>query len=780
MEKTSVTTRVRRGRELRELLQRVSQLHSANKPKQAEQLLESAAAADSGGSAALVYKRAQQLRTELFSYGGLEVTRSILKQFEFLSICEVKLILPESTKKAQQEVMDSKTARTLLEAASQFLHEVLNSKGRRSDDDRNAFWSSIVSLMPRDLADKRMIASAMRLLKVPRSVIKRATTVRGELEDRARGWCRITSSGHRVKVDGSIISAAWHNELLSSEDNQNKQPYAIYCGVCETGDEQYDIHWRRAQYGSDKDALRRFKGSEFEAKLRAATKTPTRPDGVGCCLKLLRKYKCQCIKKRKASECDCKICTLADVLLRRYHKARHGWRTSWRKAADGSLYRPPPCTCFICGHPGRFADFLQVSKSMHSMMQVLLPCGKMEFKPYSLEGGDRFLFYDGRCCYGKCPKTEAAAKARLLGKEAPKICGWAHVFGDEFCPLEATDQPFSWQVWEPRLRGTNADGKASYSDELVPKHGTRAEFLGELRAALETYLPHFWDHVLMQRGIKVHEALKDSVTATIRSDYAAQIKTIRLHNATCATQETHNLCVTVVGCEPYEHTVDVKKRGKRPASTKTVRKQRVSVFFGFHPSGVKPSARTFNVLREDISMLMKEGKSKHGEWFHQGMRVPGRNSQQQPSLPANMLEMTEFAPIFPNVEREVDITDGCAAQFDGKDNYYQVAVWPTKVGIRRNHSILITMHGKNICDSLSNVVHSAIRSAVKNENIVDAGTRALVLWLAKNKQLPAVAKVKKDGWWAIDDIYYGYFDPKRFTQVAVPTAKGFSLSLIHI
>ena len=39
-------------------------------------------------------------------------------------------------------------------------------KGRRTDDDRNAFWASIVSLMPRDIADKRMIASAMRLLKV--------------------------------------------------------------------------------------------------------------------------------------------------------------------------------------------------------------------------------------------------------------------------------------------------------------------------------------------------------------------------------------------------------------------------------------------------------------------------------------------------------------------------------------------------------------------------------------------------------------------------------------
>ena len=83
---------------------------------------------------------------------------------------------------------------------------------------------------------------------------------------------------------------------------------------------------------------------------------------------------------------------------------------------------------------------------MHWMMHVLLPCGKIEYKPYSLEGRDRFSFFDGRCCYGKCPKKAAASAARLLGTEPPKTCGWANVFGDTFCPLEATDQPFSWQV----------------------------------------------------------------------------------------------------------------------------------------------------------------------------------------------------------------------------------------------------------------------------------------------------------------------------------------------
>ena len=77
---------------------------------------------------------------------------------------------------------------------------------------------------------------------------------------------------------------------------------------------------------------------------------------------------------------------------------------------------------------------------------------------------------------------------------------------------EASDQPFSWYVWEPRLRGKNADGEPSYSDELVPKQGTRRDFMVELRAAIEAYLPHWWDNVMMQRGTKVHEAHKDDVT----------------------------------------------------------------------------------------------------------------------------------------------------------------------------------------------------------------------------------------------------------------------------
>ena len=84
------------------------------------------------------------------------------------------------------------------------------------------------------------------------------------------------------------------------------------------------------------------------------------------------------------------------------------------------------------------------------------------------------------------------------------------------------------------------------------------------------------------------------------------------------------------------------------------------------------------------------------------------------------------------------------------------------------------MHGKNICDSLSNMILAAIRSAVANEEIVDAGTLPLVLWLAMNKQVPTVPKDKKEGWWAVDDIYYGYLEPSLFTIANVCEAKGFA------
>ena len=40
-------------------------------------------------------------------------------------------------------------------------------------------------------------------------------------------------------------------------------------------------------------------------------------------------------------------------------------------------------------------------------------------------------------------------------------------------------------------------------------------------------------------------------------------------------------------------------------------------------SGYKLDARTYNVQREDITSILKHGRSIHGEWFCNGVRLPG-------------------------------------------------------------------------------------------------------------------------------------------------------------
>ena len=237
-----------------------------------------------------------------------------------------------------------------------------------------------------------------------------------------------------------------------------------------------------------------------------------------------------------------------------------------------------------------------------------------------------------------------------------------------------------------------------------------------LRQNAAAYFPHIWKHILLQRGIACHEANKDDVTATRRADYAAQIKTLRFSSATCAHPETHNMLVAVMGFSPYNETVSVKKHGRRPASTKVVRKQRVAVFYVFHPSSYKPDARSYNAACENIDRFMKTGRFSFGEWFHKGKRLSCSRitppNGADTSLPSGIASAPAAPPMFPSYKRVTDITDTCAAQFDGKDNYHQAAEWPTKLDIDRLLVMLVSMHGKNICDAVSSSIAAALKRAV--------------------------------------------------------------------
>jgi hypothetical protein len=75
-------------------------------------------------------------------------------------------------------------------------------------------------------------------------------------------------------------------------------------------------------------------------------------------------------------------------------------------------------------------------------------------------------------------------------------------------------------------------------------------------------------------------------------------------------------------------------------------------------------------MQEDIDSFLKTGKVKHGEWFHQCQRLPGGDHSKP--LPDGFSERPEQPPDFAEYERKLSVTDQCAGQFDGKDNYHQV------------------------------------------------------------------------------------------------------------
>lgn len=231
----------------------------------------------------------------------------------------------------------------------------------------------------------------------------------------------------------------------------------------------------------------------------------------------------------------------------------------------------------------------------------------------------------------------------------------------------------------------------------------------------------------------------------------------------------------------------------------TVRKQQVDLFLGVFKSGYKADACSYNVIQEDIDSFLKRGTVQHGEWFLEGKRLPLASGEHRQPLPPVLSERDVLPPDFPEYNHREDINDGCACQFAGKTNYHQVGEWyaktsssqssssvvqnasqlvdPTSVessdGIMRTMNRLTTMHGKGACDGVSNVVSHAVREAQKAGHLLDPGTRELILYLAQHKQTPAVAKLRKDGWWTVGRIFWGFYDTKLFTQSRVPPAKGF-------
>ena len=128
-----------------------------------------------------------------------------------------------------------------------------------------------------------------------------------------------------------------------------------------------------------------------------------------------------------------------------------------------------------------------------------------------------------------------------------------------------------------------------------------------------------------------------------------------------------------------------RKRKSRSAKPNTDKyRQHVDVFYAFHDSTYKPSARSFNVAREDIDHFLKHGSFLWGEWFTGGQRCPGGDRSEP--LPEGLSERPSTPPDFPEYEMALEPTDGAPTQFANATNHHQMASWRTKTGIIRRHA----------------------------------------------------------------------------------------------
>ena len=166
--------------------------------------------------------------------------------------------------------------------------------------------------------------------------------------------------------------------------------------------------------------------------------------------------------------------------------------------------------------------------------------------------------------------------------------------------------------------------------------------------------------VSVEMATQIYERLR--TIAVVTSDYASQLETKRKYTGTCASLERHNYLVSVVCYDPCK--------------VNSLYKQHVDVFFAFHKAGFKPSARSFNVVQEDIDHWLRYGSMLHGEWFLNGERCPGGDHRLP--LPEGLSERAPATPDFPGMTGRQDKFDGCPNQFAYGTNFHQIAEWLTK------------------------------------------------------------------------------------------------------
>jgi hypothetical protein len=390
-----------------------------------------------------------------------------------------------------------------------------------------------------------------------------------------------------------------HSEECSRIDNTDKVPAIVNLGICpDTGAKLYDLHERRHLLLDDSEILDELTGRNRAdpanpnaphptwIAIKELTKTPSRPDGIKGSMKLVRKSKCPCMKRLKASVCSCDVCERAKDALSRYRKYQKEWRrqaVEKRKRdiieakrannesdSDIAKYLAENEDIVLCkscsGKCYAGSTYQSFSTSLSACMDALL-CEKVHIPQLDLPvlninleevpgETDRFKIHQERCCYGTHQGLTDETGARVAEH---RKCGWDAVFcdmpmhervetdestGEEImhrvraCPDEyGRPGKTIWMDFQKVARTAPAEtlddeddeyGESNgikFQTEWLPVEGTVPEFFSHLVASIEAYAEHIYE-VKLSRRVKKCEERRLLIDPAVSSDCPSEYKNV--------------------------------------------------------------------------------------------------------------------------------------------------------------------------------------------------------------------------------------------------------------
>ena len=500
--------------------------------------------------------------------------------------------------------------------------------------------------------------------------------------------------------------------------------------------------------------------------------------------------------------------------LAQYNRDRSSWyyAAGERRAKPGV---PAKHACTKCaGQCNAGSEYRTYSKSVGNAEKYLL-CPALHRPELSLPKLDR----NGRELDEKVPFKLSPERCYNCNHNPPAIpgiggaddhgCGYRWRFKDMHvyevnskveggtvpargCPVEATNDPYTWNEFQniSRTDNANEDEPDSFIPEWLPVHGTRGEFLYRLRSFERTFLEHKYPIRLDRQMTKIFvrnamhrralgTAHKDMpVTAHAQTDFAARMPQPKIVTATCAFPETSSNDVWVVGHSPFlQMTSDLpagrrRKRLEKQKITQQVRQQ-VTVVFAF--SKVSGDAGYHATVMADLVHILNFGTvpvDSGLEWFYNRERLLGGNHSK--ALGFDLRDADVAHPIaVPAIESLRVKRDGCAKQYQGKGNFRNTQTFRARTGVDMSDNRNPAQHGKCGADGASNVPVNELLKGVKRGDTLEPGTRPLVQYLASKRPRPADNNNQKH-WWSHTKYLYCFVPEDGIKYDLVSAKKGYS------